>query len=233
VKELLARGADPNEARDSATALMSAAAYEAPEVVALLLAAGADVNRQSRRAGRVIVRASGAVGDRGEMTALLWAAAWNNKQIIRGLIDKQADVNARDMRRMSPLTLAVASETPDVDVIRLLLDRTSDFNSPDKNGLSPLAWAQRWGETPIARMLQDAGAAPVAMEAAPESAFHQADVTTRQAVEKSVALIQSSNTQFFRATGCVGCHHHMLGGSCLDSPASGAWQSMKPMQSSN
>ena len=144
MKELLARGADPNEVRDSTSALMAAAAYEAPEVVELLLSAGADVNRQSRAARRT---------DRGEMTALLWAAPWNNKQIIQALVDKQADVDVREMRRMSPLTLAVASETPNAEVIRLLLERTSDFDSPDKNGLSPLAWAQRWGDTPIARML--------------------------------------------------------------------------------
>jgi ankyrin repeat protein len=206
VKELLARGADPNEARDSATALMTAAAYEAPEIVELLLAAGADVNRRSRPARRT---------DRGEMTALLWAAPWNNKQIIQSLVDKQADVNVREMRRMSPLSLAVASETANVDVIRLLLERTSEFNGPDKTGLSPLAWAQRWGETPIARMLRDSGATPVAMEAVQEPAHPRTNVTTRQAVEKSVALIQSSNTQFFRATGCVGCHHQMLGGILL------------------
>ena len=206
VKELLARGADPNEVRDSTTALMTAAAYEAPEVVKLLLAAGADVNRQSRGARRT---------DRGEMTALLWAAPWNNKQIIQALVDKQADVDAREMRLMSPLTLAVASETPNADVIRLLLERTSDFNSPDKNGLSPLAWAQRWGDTPIARMLQDSGAAPVAMEAVPEATHPHADLTARQAVEKSMTLIQSANEQFFRATGCVGCHHHMLGAILL------------------
>jgi hypothetical protein len=34
----------------------------------------------------------------------------------------------------------------------------------------------------------------------------------RQAVEKSVALIQASNRQFFRASGCAACHHQMLGG---------------------
>lgn len=215
VKELLARGADPNEDRGSITALMNAAAYQAPEVVDILLGAGADVNRRSRSASRVIVRASGAVGDRGEMTALLWAAPWNNKQIIQALIDKQADVNVRDMRRMSPLSLAVTSETPNADVIRLLLERTGDFNSPDKNGLSPLAWAQRWGDTPIARMLRDFGAAPVALESLPEPTNPNANLTAREAVEKSVALIQSSNAQFFRATGCVGCHHHMLGGILL------------------
>ena len=206
VKELLARGADPDEVRDSASALMAAAAYEAPEVVDLLLSAGADVNRQSRSARRT---------DRGEMTALLWAAPWNNTQIIQALVDKQANVNVREMRRMSPLALAVASETPNPEVIRILLERTSDFDSPDKNGLSPLAWAQRWGDTPIARMLRDARAAPVEVEAVPESIHPRADVTTRQAVEKSIALIQSSNEQFFRAAGCVGCHHHMLGGILL------------------
>lgn len=210
VTELLARGGDPNEqdqVRLGQTALMNAAANQAPEAVRVLLKAGAEVDRRSRPP----IQVKAGLQDRGQMTALLWAAAVADRASVELLLGAGADANVKEFRGMNALMLAVTSERQDPALPRLLLGKTADVNARDKKGLSAFDWALKWGESGIARTLREAGAtgAP-AREPAPEPASKAAGI--RQAVEKSVALLQVSNRQFFRASGCAGCHHQMLGG---------------------
>lgn len=208
--ELLARGGDPNEQdtnRLGQTALMNAAAQGSADAVRVLLKAGADVHLRSRPP--MTIKAG--LQDRGEMTALLWAAPNGDREIVRMLLNAHADPNVREYRGMNALTLAVTSERQDASLVRLLLEKTADVNAKDNNGLTTLDWARKWGDdTGIVRILKHGSAPPGPPAAAPHPLSRT--VTARQAIEKSVALMQTSNRRFFRASGCAGCHHQMLGG---------------------
>lgn len=211
--ELLARGADPNEqeiTRRGQTALMNAAAYDSPAAVRVLLNAGADVSRRSLPP--LTIKAG--LQDRGEMTALLAAAPLGSRETIELLLNAHADPNTSEYRGMNALILAVTSERQDSDVVRLLLKNISDVNAKDKSGLTALDWARKWGKSNIVDDLTRAGAVESASQSqttlTPEPRRRAFDI--RKAVENSVALVQASNRQFFRASGCAGCHHQMLGG---------------------
>ncbi len=106
----------------------------------------------------------------------------------------------------------MTSERQSADAVRLLLHNTKDVNSKAKDGATVLDWAEKWGDTETLRMLQKAGAIRGAMRPEPASAEPGGAREIRKAVEKSVALMQTSNSVFFRASGCVACHHQMLGG---------------------
>ena len=117
VKLLLDRKVDPNRTDAAgATALM----WAVPDVekVRLLLAAGANVNAQSKT-GR---------------TALLVAAAYpRTVAVLRLLVERGADVRSQDGSGTTALALAVRSA--DIDVVRFLVEQGLDPKS-----LSPAAF---------------------------------------------------------------------------------------------
>lgn len=106
---LLRRGADPNAAAQyERTALMSAARAENIEVlpadvrtdvVARLLAGGADPRRRYARAGH----------DQDGYTALHWTAQSGLRETLQVLVRNGADVDAKDKRGMTPLMLVAAA----------------------------------------------------------------------------------------------------------------------------
>lgn len=104
MKALLAFGLEPNHANgEGTTTLMNAAARGDPEVVQLLLAAGAKIAPQ----------------DRWGMTALHHAARGGNAETVAALIAAGADVDARDRSGEAPLDQARANGAD--EVVSLLL----------------------------------------------------------------------------------------------------------------
>jgi hypothetical protein len=107
---------------------------------------------------------------------------------------------------MTPLMLAVSSETQNPDVVRLLLAKGADVKPKSVMGETALDWAKKFGNPELIRLLQEAGAPASAEEqAATAAASETADA--RAAMVKAVALLQRSSTEFFKESGCVGCHH--------------------------
>jgi ankyrin repeat protein len=122
-----------------ATALMHAALLGGPDVMRLLLDAGADPNAKNRR----------------NATALLWAVT--DAGAIRLLLEHGADPNIRSIEGRTPLYLA-STEPAGVDIVKMLLDKGADPNGKDLTGRTPLMAAASAGNTEAMRLLIAKGA---------------------------------------------------------------------------
>ncbi len=207
VRLLLEKGLDANSADEGGnTALMSAAGNCDLEAVKLLLAKGADVNAANRFGGKV---KNGPIALT-KLTALHLAAPFGSPELIRTLLAAGAKVNALDVRGMTPLMLAVASERQDPRVVRLLLDAGAEANGRSDAGETALDWARKFGSRRVVAMLQAAGAKEALAYAPPQRGDGPEPRDARTAVMRSVPLLQRSAAEFFRQGGCAACHHQNM-----------------------
>lgn len=171
-------------------------------MVKLLLAKGADVNAATNGAQQV---RKGPIA-LNHLTPLLFASPYGTPELVKTLIDAGAKVNAQDIRGMTPLMLAVASEVQNPDVARLLLASGCDIKAKSSTDETALDWARKYGDPEVVGLLQKVGGGG-AQNAQPEDgpAFGQVDAKT--AIARSIALLQRSSTEFFKESGCIGCHH--------------------------
>jgi ankyrin repeat protein len=205
---LIEAGANVNciSPRLGETPLMYAATSDNVEAVRLLLAKGANPNAALKKMTRVI---GGSILDMGigKQTPLMWAAPTGSPELIRALIDAGANVNAQDIQGLSPLMLAVASENQDPAVVRVLLQSGANVNARSGRGETAFDWARKFGSRPVIAALQKAGAKEGAPYQAPPAPARSTTHDTAKAVEQSIALLQRSSAEFFKQSGCVGCHH--------------------------
>ncbi|HEV2472997.1 MAG TPA: ankyrin repeat domain-containing protein, partial [Chthonomonadales bacterium] len=137
VQALLKRGADPN-ARNSLywTPLMSAATTGQPDIMELLLRAGADKE------------ASSPYG-----TPLLFAA---DPRCAHVLLSHGVDTHVARPDGITPLMLAAWFDQP--GLAREFLRRKADPNAKDNDGETALSFAARAGNTDVGHELLNAGA---------------------------------------------------------------------------
>jgi ankyrin repeat protein len=203
VRLFVEKGVDVNaESRRGDTALHFAAGAGNLAMVKLLLTKGANVNAATQESIQV---RKGPIG-LNHLTALIYAAPYGTPELVGTLIDAGAQVNAKDIRDMTPLMLAVSSETQSPEVVRLLLAKGADVKAKSVLGETSLDWAKKFGNPEVIRLLQEAGAGTPVEEHAPAAAASQAG-DARAAMGKAVSLLQRSSTEFFKESGCVGCHH--------------------------
>jgi cytochrome c len=143
VRQLIDGGADPNEQGQFGAALHRALARRHNDVVALLVARGADVNVANPLLG----------------TPLHVAAATGNEATVLLLLERGASVTvARGADGYTPLH--AAAEPGRARVVRLLLDHGADVNSltHGRIGAHALHLAELRGRTEVAQMLREGGA---------------------------------------------------------------------------
>ena len=184
------------------TALINAAGNGNAELVKLLLARGADVNAQSEPVFEKVK--NGDIG-LGSFTPLLLAVnAWS-PETVELLLEAGADVNVRDVRGMTPLMLAVASDHANEKIVRMLLAKSPTMDAKSKAGETALDWAMKFQHPVILPLIRAASSGIEPVKREPVSLSY-AKLNARAAVEKSLENIQKTNTSSFREGGCVACH---------------------------
>lgn len=157
VRNLLQQGADPNGLNKWGTNALTGAcslgagSADHTKIVELLLANGADVNRQVL----------------GGTTALNEAAYWGHIATVKVLLDAGADVNATKENGYTPL-LAAASRGH-LEIVSELLDAGANIDARTRNGLTALHLASAGGFPDVVGLLEQAGADTTARSAANET----------------------------------------------------------------
>jgi uncharacterized protein len=170
--ELLDRGLDPNSTnREGDTLLMVAAMRGYSDLVQILLAHKAAVDRRNRYGDTALLMASleghlevakllvehGAKVNRKGWTPLGYAAFGGDAAVVRYLLSKGADVNALQPNGDTPLMLAARKDH--VDAARELLFADADFDYRGPSGETALGLAKRTGDEVLVELLRQAGAA--------------------------------------------------------------------------
>ncbi|HEY6990300.1 MAG TPA: ankyrin repeat domain-containing protein [Bryobacteraceae bacterium] len=204
---LLAKGADPTTANNKGEPpIILATKSKRPEAVSLLLEQGVDVNVANTSYN--IVR-NGPIAMI-KLTPLHRAAAFGPVQMVRDLLKAGANVNARDGRSLTPLHFAVATDYPSKQICETLLQAGADVNARDSTGETPLDWAEKFAYPDIVQALQKAGAKHGDITYHAPKRPHTPRPQPLLALARSEALLEKSSAEFFKKSGCVGCHHQPL-----------------------
>lgn len=168
VRELLARGFDPNTVNPRGEyALIAALREPAPKVVAALL--------ESSKI-RVEVRTSK------DESPLMLAALKGYTEICQQLIARDADVN-----KLGWTPLHYAATGGQVATMRLLLDNHAYIDAASPNGSTPLMMAAMYGTVDAVRLLIEAGADPALKNAKGLTAIEFARKVQREDIVSLVA----------------------------------------------
>ena len=178
------------------------------ELVRLLVARGANVQHASPANNKV---KNGPIAF-GHATPLHLAATSGSEAVARLLLDAGASVDAKDVRGVTPLTLAVVTDRPRPALIRLLLERGADPLVPSTDGETPLDWARKHNNPVVlAEFKQQPVAHPLAVHTRNAS-----KAAPRRAVERSLTLLRATSNRMLAIGGCVACHAQPVTGAAIE-----------------
>jgi ankyrin repeat protein len=207
IRTLVAAGADVNATDVGGfVPIIDAAGNNNIEAVTLFLGKGANVNARSGDGSYQKVKA-GTIA-LGYFTPLIAAAAYGSPRLVQLLLDAGADVNAVDIRGMTPLMLAVATDRQNADVIRMLLTRGANVNAKSTSGETALDWARKIGAPDAIEILRKAGGVETAHDAGAVPPAAPADLKT--SIGRSLSLLSRMSVTSAANGGCASCHSHNI-----------------------
>lgn len=223
VRLLLDRGADtkaksPGLGGDM-TALTEAARLPDEARLRLLIERGADLKAagpgplsyaQYARCEKCIdVLTAGAAPEILGMSAVFSAPPFLDATAMARWVARGVDPNTKDPGGNTLLMLACSSDSLPVESVKTLIARGADVNARNAEGRSAMDFARLRGATPVVDLLAKAGA----KEATP---FKIASIkpkpagSSREAIARSLPLLQKSDAIFLQKSGCVSCHNNTL-----------------------
>ena len=203
-KLLLERGAEPNiTAKDGpiSTALQGAATNNDVELTRLLLARRVDLTAVSPDGSG---RAKNGVIAFGHVTALHLAAAGRSAEVVRLLLEAGAPIDALDMRGMTPLMFAVATDNPEPRIAQLLVSAGASLTVATPQGETAIDWARKYNNPAVLKAVGIKAVPARQIELAPAAA--NAKLTPREAVERSLPLLRTGSARMLTGGGCIACH---------------------------
>jgi ankyrin repeat protein len=205
---LLAHGVSAkNKDKFGFNALANAVAGPMGKRIEVLMQAGSDVNASNTFGGEVKNGPIALV----HLTPLMLAAPYANTQTIDAFLKAGAHVNDVDIRKMTPLMLAVATDFANPETVSRLISAGADVNAKDQNGESVLDWALKFRDPRITGLLEQAAAKPAKTPEAPVRPASYRAAGASDALSRSAALLVRSSQGFFSAGGgCWGCHHQPM-----------------------
>jgi len=223
VKLLLDRGADPNVKAPflfGETAAVTAAALVGNDaVMRLLLDRGADPKGSGFLALLLSMRAQSpkciemlapSVDTQGwNMLAAMSGPPLGDAAHIGEFLDKGVDPNGKDRDGRTLLMLAASSDEIPVRTVKALIDKGVDVNAKTAQGQTALDFAKLRGQTAVVDLLVKAGAKEGTAPPAPKLQPKPAE-SARAALERSLPLLQRTDSLFLPKSGCVSCHNNTL-----------------------
>lgn len=145
------------------------------------------------------------------MSAVLLSPPFGDGHAVNMLVDKGAEPNARDPLGHTLLMLAASSDVVGVDGVRLLIERGADVNAKDPAGRTALDFAKQRGSTAVVDLLVKAGCkdgTPLANSVTSSVPNPKPAASARDAFDRSIPLLQKTDSLFMQKAGCVSCHHN-------------------------
>lgn len=130
------------------------------------------------------------------------------RALVRWLA-RGADIHTTDPGGNTLLMLAASSDSIPAEAVKTLIARGADVNAKNGEGRSAMDFAKLRGATPVVDLLASAGA----KGAAPfnvGSAKPKPAASSREAIARSLPLLQKSDAIFLQKSGCVSCHNNTL-----------------------
>jgi ankyrin repeat protein len=178
VARLLERGANPNTPdKDGNTPLIEAAQYGRPEVVKLLIAAGANMEAKNQ-AGITALAAAEDV----ETLDLLVAGGANIEDVTSFVFGKHVDLDDRQRRVLKAIVTGTSQSISTLS--------TSEITKPFPDGYTALQLAALFGRIDLSVWLIDHGTDVSATNADGMSALHIAVGTTATDPQQKIRLIK-------------------------------------------
>jgi ankyrin repeat protein len=227
VKLLLEHGANVAvraNVPQSSTPLMAAAYNGNVELVRLFLSRDREVNVFSGDSGAKVKQG---VVQFSRVTALHMAAVGGRPEAVDLILRAGADVNARDIRGMTPLMWAVATDRPQPAIVRLLIEHGADPLVRSSVGESAVDWARKFNHPAILAVMKlppaPSGVEAQDLTAAVPAAAESVLPTPRAAVERAVPVLSRASASVLTDGGCVACHAQPVTVMAADIAAARKW----------
>jgi ankyrin repeat protein len=223
VKLLLANGADVNmraTTGQAATPLMGAATNGNLEIVRTLLDRGA--NPQTVSGDSAATVKNGPI-QFGRVTALHFAVLSGNPEVVRRLLAAGAAVDAADIRGMTPLMLAIATDRPEPSIIGMLREAGANLSVRSKANETPIDWARKFNHPDVLAALKLSPRKASAVEPTTVTPIAAHAPTARLAVERSLPPMREASGRMLTNGGCVACHAQPLTGIAVKLANTRGW----------
>jgi ankyrin repeat protein len=221
VKILLDHGADPLAHSpglfDAMTPLAEAAYMGDDTIMKVLLSRGTSAKTAGPNplAFSILARCVacvdlliGSVDKEGlSMQALVNSPPLGNTRAINNLLDHGADVNVKDPDGNTLLMLVSACDEVSLDIVKRIVAGGADVNAKNPHGQTALDFARARGKTAVVDLLIQSGAKDSSAAAEQHLDIKPAK-SAREAIQRSIPLLQQTDVTFAQKSGCISCHNN-------------------------